>query len=98
MLSSGDVVSPKRQAQFSFLLTGNAERTVPDELTVVGDIVREGTTTSGVVLLTPVFVWRVGATPKFVDSTGNTTFITVVDKSDALQSVKTSSVPFERGL
>ena len=44
---------PKEQLPFSILLTGNAERTEPDEFTVVRDIVREGTTTSGVVLLTP---------------------------------------------
>ena len=68
MLSSGDVVSPKRQAQFSFLLKSNAELTIPDELTDVRDIVREWTTTRGVLLLTPVFVLPVGATLKFDDS------------------------------
>ena len=81
-----------------FLLTGNEELTIPDELTVAKNIVREGTTTRGVVLLTPVFVWRVGATPKFVDSIGNTTSVTVVDRIDAPQPMKTSSVLFERCL
>ena len=67
-LSSGDVIFLKLQALLSFLLKSNAELTIPDELTDVRDIVREWTTTRGVLLLTPVFVLPVGATLKFDDS------------------------------